>query len=254
MSEAPIDDLAPSLSATPFVDADAPNVQAFARARAGDTGDLRERVLRLYYAVRDEIRYDPYSAATDVETLRASATLVAGRAWCVPKAVLLAAACRAIGVPARLGFADVRNHLSTARMRAAMQTEVFYWHGYTSILVGDGGRRWVKATPAFNIELCEKFGFLPLDFDGEHDSLYHPFDREGRKHMEYLNDRGEFDDVPLDAMQATFAERYPSMQLDRPEAAKGFGPDADFDRDVELETARGEAGSVRAPHRVKSEA
>jgi transglutaminase-like putative cysteine protease len=231
------DDLDAALAATPFVDLDAPSVRDFALRHAGPSGDMRERVLRLYYAVRDEIRYDPYAAGTTVETLRASATIAAGRAWCVPKAILLAAVCRAIGVPARLGFADVQNHLSTARMRAAMQTEVFYWHGYTSILVGDGGRRWVKATPAFNIELCEKFGFLPLDFDGEQDSLYHPFDREGRKHMEYLNDRGEFDDVPLDAMRATFAEKYPGMQFDGAQKAEGFGADADFDHDVEIETA-----------------
>jgi transglutaminase-like putative cysteine protease len=232
-------DLDTALAATPYVDWNTPSVHSFALEHAGSSGEARERVLRLYYAVRDGIRYDPYAAGTTVETLRASATIAAGRAWCVPKAILLAAVCRAIGVPARLGFADVQNHLSTARMRAAMQTEVFYWHGYTSILIGDGGRRWVKATPAFNIELCEKFGFLPLDFDGEQDSLYHPFDREGRKHMEYLNDRGEFDDVPLDAMRATFAEKYPGIQFDAARQAEGFGADADFDRDVEVETAGG---------------
>jgi transglutaminase-like putative cysteine protease len=228
---------APQLAATPCIDADEPSVRAFASSRAGDAGDARQRAIRLYYAVRDEIRYDPYTAATTVEGLRASVTLAAGRAWCVPKAVLLAAACRAIGIPARLGFADVRNHLSTARMRETMKTEVFYWHGYTSILVGEGGKRWVKATPAFNIELCEKFGFLPLEFDGENDSLYHAFDREGRKHMEYLNERGDYDDVPLDEMRATFAERYPFMGDAPARSRTGFGAEADFDRDVALETA-----------------
>lgn len=231
--------LRPELAPTPIVDADHPAVQAFARSRAGEGGSQRERAVRLYYAVRDEIRYDPYDAGVTVETLRASATLEAGRGWCVSKAVLLAAACRALGIPARLGFADVRNHLSTARMREHMQTAVFYWHGYTSIAPGgsrpDADPRWVKATPAFNIELCEKFGFLPLEFDGENDSLYHPFDREGRKHMEYLNDRGEFDDVPLEAMRATFAEHYPSMRFGDTRTA-GFGDDADFDRDVDRET------------------
>ena len=225
---------AETLSATPIIDAGHPAVQLFAKARSAGESSHRDRAVRLYYAVRDEIRYDPYGAAVDVDTLRASATLESGRGWCVAKAVLLAAACRAIGIPARLGFADVRNHLSTARMREHMQTEIFYWHGYTSMPVGDDGR-WIKATPAFNIELCEKFGFLPLDFDGRTDSLYHPFDREGRRHMEYVNDRGEFADVPLDAIRATFVEKYPSALL---ESAKGgFGEGADFDRDVEAETS-----------------
>jgi len=226
------------LAPTPIVDSDHPAVRDFAEARAAGASSSKQRAIRLYYAVRDEIRYDPYTAAVEAETLRASATLACGRGWCVSKAVLLAAACRALGIPARLGFADVRNHLSTARMREHMQTEIFYWHGYTSIRSGDGGR-WVKATPAFNIELCDKFGFLPLEFDGETDSLYQPIDREGRRHMEYVNERGEFTDVPLEAMLATFAEKYPFMNAgpDEVEGGNAFGGDADFDRDVAAETS-----------------
>lgn len=226
------DELAP----TAVVDSDHPAVREFAASRAGAASSAKETAVRLYYAVRDEIRYDPYGAAVEIDSLRASATLALGRGWCVSKSVLLAAACRAMGVPARLGFADVRNHLSTARMREHMQTEIFYWHGYTSILLGDAPR-WIKATPAFNIELCEKFEFLPLDFDGESDSLYHPFDRAGRQHMEYVNDRGEFNDVPLDAISATFTVEYPFTSFEGGEADTRFGADADFDEDVAAETA-----------------
>jgi transglutaminase-like putative cysteine protease len=225
------DELAP----TSIIDSDHPDVRDFAEARAAGASSAKQRAVRLYYAVRDEIRYDPYTAEVGVETLRASATLASGRGWCVSKAVLLAAACRALGIPSRLGFADVRNHLSTARMREHMQTEIFYWHGYTTLLLGDDAR-WVKATPAFNIELCDKFGFLPLDFDGENDSLYQPFDREGRQHMEYVNERGEFTDVPLDEMLATFAEKYPFLNSDGDADGGAFGAEADFERDVEAET------------------
>ena len=140
--------------------------------------------------------------------MSASRVLETGHGWCVTKAVLLAAACRALGIPARVGFADVRNHLSTARLRETMKTDVFYWHGYTSIRL-DG--QWVKATPAFNIELCERFGLLPLEFDGCADSIYHPFDRAGNRHMEYLSMRGEFDDVPLASMVTTFRQHYSQM-------------------------------------------
>jgi transglutaminase-like putative cysteine protease len=231
--------LSPSvLAPTATVESEHPVVREFAVSRTTGVTSDRERALRLYYAVRDEIRYDPYGASVTVEALRASTTLAEARGWCVSKAVLLAAACRSVGIPARLGFADVRNHLSTARMREQMQTEIFYWHGYTSIWLEDrrGEARWVKATPAFNIELCEKFGFLPLEFDGESDSLYHPFDREGRRHMEYLNERGEFDDLPLEEILATFSQHYAFLNSD-PDGRGGFGPDADFERDVEEETA-----------------
>ena len=130
-------DIKPYLQATPVIEADDPAVAAFAGKSAGDATDPKTRVVRLYYAVRDGIRYDPYSIDLSVDGLRAGTTLATRRGWCVAKAILLAACCRALGIPARLGFADVRNHLSTARMREMMKTNVFYWHGYTSIFINN---------------------------------------------------------------------------------------------------------------------
>src|SRR3546814_6199153 len=94
----------------------------------------------------------------------ASVVISRGYVFCVNKAILLAALARAEGIPARLGLADVKNHLATARLRAHMGTDVFFYHGFAELWL-DG--KWVKATPAFNIELCEKFRVLPLEFDGE---------------------------------------------------------------------------------------
>ena len=213
-----------ALDPTPYIDSDHPSVIDFATRHAEGAETDVERAVKLYYAVRDGIRYDPYSLTLTVPGLRASTTIESKRGWCVPKAILLAACCRAEGIPARLGFADVRNHLSTERLRQHLGTDVFYYHGYTAIHL-DG--QWVKATPAFNIELCEKFRIKPLDFDGTEDSIYHPFDLEGRKHMEYLRFHGEFDDLPFDQMVACFVERYgPSTE----------SPKGDFDQEVEEET------------------
>jgi transglutaminase-like putative cysteine protease len=197
----------PTRSPSPFIDSDHPDVQAFAQRHARG-GNAREQAVALYQAVRDQLRYDPYRIDLSDHGMKASTPLAQGSGWCVPKAVVLAATARAAGIPARLGFADVRNHLSTRRLRETMQTDVFAWHGYTELWL-DGA--WRKATPAFNIELCEKFGLLPLEFDGVHDSLYHPFDRAGNQHMEYVNERGPFDDLPLAQIKATFAELYPGL-------------------------------------------
>jgi len=207
------------------IDSDHAAVSAFAREKTGNAQDVAQKAIRLYYAVRDGIRYDPYAIDLTVEGLKASHTLSAGRAWCVPKAILLAACCRAMGIPARLGFADVRNHLSTARMREAMKTDVFYWHGYTAIYL-DGV--WVKATPAFNIELCERFRIRPLEFDGRSDAIYHPADLNGNRHMEYLRYRGEFTDVPIDQIIESLQREYGSTT---------YWHSADFDHDAALETA-----------------
>ena len=215
-----------TLQPTALLDSDHPAVAAFA-ARHGGGADDRQRAVALYYAVRDGFRYDPYRIDLSPAGMRASTVLARGFGWCVPKATLLAAACRAIGIPARVGFADVRNHLSTARMREVMQTDVFYWHGYAVLLL-DGA--WRKATPAFNRELCERFDLLPLEFDGRGDSLYHPFDRQGHRHMEYLADHGAFDDVPLARMTEDFARLYPRWAPRHAEVAA-----ADFAGDVEGE-------------------
>lgn len=193
------------LASTLLVDSEHPAVRAFAAEHAKGEG-ARDKAVSLYYAVRDGFRYDPYRLDLSDDGMRASAVLSLGYGWCVTKAALLAAAARASGIPARLGFADVRNHLSTQRMRDTMTTDVFVWHGYTELWL-DGA--WRKATPAFNIELCDRFGLLPLDFDGVADSIYHPFDRTGQRHMEYLRERGSFTDVPLARMLDDFRAIYP---------------------------------------------
>ena len=141
-SESGSTELAPFLESGPIVDSADPCVREYSAARVAGPADPVDRAVALYYAVRDEIRYDPYSLDLSPEGLAASTTLETRRGWCVAKAILLAACCRSVGIPARLGFADVRNHLSTERMRQSMKTDVFYWHGYTSIFL-DG--RWVKA-------------------------------------------------------------------------------------------------------------
>jgi transglutaminase-like putative cysteine protease len=217
-------DVSEYLRPTPTVDSDHPDVVRWAAEKAGSSSDEAERAVNLFYAVRDGFLYDPYRVELTVEGVRASTTLARERGWCVPKAALLAAVCRAQGIAARLGYADVRNHLSTERMRRYMKTDIFYWHGYVSILLGG---RWLKVTPAFNIELCEKFGLKPLEFDGKSDALFHPFDLTGNRHMDYLNDRGEYADVPVAEIAETFREKY---------SADVNWDDIDFDRDVERET------------------
>ena len=196
---------ASTLAPTQQVDSDHPAVREFAHTCARGATE-RERAVALYYAVRDKVRYDPYRVDLSPLGMRASTALISGIGWCIPKAALLAAVYRASGIPARLGYADVCNHLSTARMRDTMRSDLYIWHGYTDVWL-DGA--WRKATPAFNIELCNRFGLLPLEFDGVNDSIYHPYDRAGNRHMEYVNQRGAFDEMPLARIVADFEVAYP---------------------------------------------
>ncbi len=189
-----------------YIDAEHPDVIAFAAKHAGT--DDRETASKLYAAVRDGIRYQPYVDMADEETFRASSVLAAGYGYCVGKASLYAAACRARGVPARVGFADVTNHLTTPKLTERMGTDLFAWHGFAEVFV-DGA--WRKATPTFNATLCEKIGVAPLDFDGHNDALLHEFDGSGRAYMRYETIHGTFHDVPVPFLQREMARLYPAM-------------------------------------------
>jgi len=193
------------LQATPFLDFDHPKVKAFAKENIRGISDPQEKAVKLFYAVRDSIRYNPYHIDLTVEGMRASTTLEKGFSWCVGKAVLLSAVYRAAGIPARLGFADVRNHQSPKMVTKVLRTNVYFWHGF-SLLYLNG--KWIKATPAFDLKLCENHGIVPVEFDGVHDAVFHFHDRYGKPHMEYLNDRGVFDDLPLQQIYETYQMKY----------------------------------------------
>lgn len=214
-----------------LIDSNDPTIVAYAE-RIAASGSERERALRLYYAVRDEIRYDPYRTPRSRAEYRASATLAAGYGYCVTKAALFAAVCRALGIAARVGYADVRNHLTTKRLTEVMGTDVFYYHGYTDVWL-DG--RWIKATPAFNRELTERFGLKPLDWNGVDDSIYHPFDLSGRRHMEYIAYRGVFADIPFDEIQGSFHQYYPKIAA----ALANMELSGDFSAEAESEAKAG---------------
>ena len=205
---APVDDA--DLRATSFLDHGEPAVTRF---MAGlPDGSPREQAVWLYYAVRDRIRYEVYDADLSREGLRAARVAVTGAGMCLHKSVLYAACLRAAGVPSRLVLTDVRNHLTSPRLREHLGGDVFHQHCLTSVRL-DG--RWVYATPVFNRTLCRLYGIDPLEFDGRADSVHHPHDRAGRRHMEFLRVHGEFTDLPYEFVVADLRAAHPALFRDR---------------------------------------
>ena len=199
----------PFLAPARFIDSDSIGVRAFAQSVVNGVADPRNKAIALYLAVRERVLYDPYVDLTSPTSYRASDILALGRGYCVGKASLLVACTRAVGVPARVGYADVRNHMTSPRLLELIKTDVFRWHSYADIFV-EG--RWVKATPAFNAALCDRLGVTVLEFDGHADSLFQELDRSGqRRHMEYLCDRGTYADVPFETIVSDFREQYPAL-------------------------------------------
>ena len=208
------------LQSTRFLDSDSDAVRSFAQRVAGaETSDLG-RAVRLFYAVRDGIRYDPFAMRLDPAIYVASHVLAAKSAYCIPKAILLAAAARALGIPAAIGLSDVVNHLTTEKLKALMGgTTYFMHHGY-AVLYLEG--QWVKAAPAFNIELCTRFGVLPTEFDGRSDAIFQPYDALDRRHMEYVKDHGIWSEFPYEKVAADFREFYPLSAFAESEPGEKF--------------------------------
>jgi transglutaminase-like putative cysteine protease len=197
------------LRPTEFLDYTHPVVREFVASVLPDptAGTATERACALYYAVRDKIQYEVYDADLSRQGLRASSIIHRGKGFCLHKSIVYAAVARAVGVPSRLLYGDVRNHLASPRLIELVGGDVFL-HGLNRVYL-DG--KWVKATPVFSKLLCRLYKMTPLDFDGKNDSLYHPYDDNGRRHMEFLRFRGEFDDLPYAALVNTMRTAHPRL-------------------------------------------
>ncbi len=194
------------ITSTRFFDFEEEQIQTFIGAVNAQSRETR--MLDLYLHVRDEIKYDPFAISFDEDDLKASKVIEQGYGHCVHKAVLLITVARAIGVPARLGLAKVRNHMGTSRLEKILRTNVLNPHGYVELFLHD---KWVKCTPAFNQQLCERLGVQPLEFDGHHDSVFQQFDREDYGFMEYVEDHGQFADVPVAFLREQMQMDYPHL-------------------------------------------
>ena len=200
-----MESLAQYLEPTEIIDSTHPEIRAFAGKKLAGTKDPIDKAVRLYYAVRDDIWYDPYYPFYLPKHYRASNVLKARRGFCIPKLSLLCAAARASGIPARAGFADVRNHLATRQLLEFMGSDIFVFHGFAELFL-EG--KWVKATPAFNKELCERHGVEPLEFNGREDSIFQPYGAGNRRFMDYLKFHGTFPDIPVKEIVDAFEKTY----------------------------------------------
>jgi len=193
------------LTPTEIIDSHHQTVQDYAeRIIHGDEEPI-EKAVKLYHAVRDGILYDPYSPFYLPEHYRASYVLKRGRSFCVPKASLLCALGRACGIPSRVGFADVRNHLATKQLIQFLGSDLFVYHGFVEFYL-EG--KWVKATPAFNSELCKRHKVPPLEFSGREDSLFQAYNLESQKFMEYVQFHGVYGDIPVPLILKAWEEAY----------------------------------------------
>jgi transglutaminase-like putative cysteine protease len=198
------------LKPTFVIDCDSKTVKEKAALLTERYNFRKEKAKEMFYFVRDEIKYNPYLPFNSFarSDYRASKTLQRGEGYCIQKAVVLTALARAVGIPARLGFADIRNHLVPEKLREMVGTNVFVYHGYSEFWLNN---KWVKATPAFNIEMCNKFDIKPVEFDGVTDAVFHERNKKGELHIEYIKYHGTFADLPFREIMQAFTDQYLSQ-------------------------------------------
>ena len=188
-----------------YTDSDHPAIIAYTHRITDGYDGLTAKLQALFVAVRDGFHYNPYKVILKPFALKASYLLTKNYGYCIEKSNLLAACARVLGVPSRLGFANVRNHLATNRLEEYLKTDLLVFHGYTELFLND---KWVQVTPVFDQAICDKLGVSPLEFDGENDCIFQQSDKKGNPFMEYVEHHGTFDDVPLAAFIAEMRKHY----------------------------------------------
>ena len=181
------------LKPTSIIDSDSQPLRQKATELTSGESDPVEKAKRLFYFVRDQIKYTMYVDIEHAENYRASHILQVGEGYCVMKAVLLVALARAAGIPARLAFADLINYMIPRKYIEMQGNNRVIYHGFAEIHLNG---KWVKLTPSFDIDMCRKYGILPTDFDGETDALLQPVDQRGNRHIEYIEFHGSYQDLP----------------------------------------------------------
>ena len=193
------------LKPTFVIDSDSKVIKEKATMLTEKYNSQKEKAKELFYFVRDKIVYIPFPDSFLIEEYRASKTLQRRKGYCTQKAVLLTALARAVGIPARLGFADIINHLIPKKLLEMMGTNKFVYHGYSELWLDN---KWVEATPAFDIEMCSKFDIKPVEFDGVTDAIFHERDKKGELHIEYIKYHGKYADLPYEKMMQAWKDEY----------------------------------------------
>lgn len=207
-----------SLFATEFLDSDTAIVRDFTAQIVGSERDPVKQAIKLFYAVRDGIQYDVYSIDLSRAGMKASSIIRKGVGFCIHKSIVFAAAARYLGIPSRLAFTDVRNHISTASLRKLVGGDVFHYHAYAEIYLNG---RWVKSTPVFSRKLCHLFGVDPLEFDGTTDAALQPYDKKGNRYMEFIHHHGTFEDFPYEQCVAHLLLHHPRLFRDGCQTVRG---------------------------------
>ena len=183
------------LQATPTIETDHKKIRDAARIVTRGCSNNEEKAVKLFYFVRDNIKYNVYMISVFIDDFKASRILEWGKGYCVQKAVLLAALGRAAGIPSRLAFAKIKNYKVPERVHEVLGTTIFPRHGYNQFFLNG---RWISATASFDRATCVKNRLPTVEFNGREDALLPEKTLLGEPYIEYLKKFAPNEDLPFD--------------------------------------------------------
>ena len=192
------------------IDSDAKNVREKAARLTACLNGARDKARKLFDYVRDEIRYNFAPAVYERSHFKASHALELGNGFCMQKAALYAALCRAAGIPARIGFQHLVDYKIVGPFYDMLGGNELDNHGMNAIYL-DG--RWIAVDATLDRALCERKNYRLVEFDGRHDALLPKTDRDGKLHFTLEKQKGFYNDTPQFAMR-TFLYWVKNMPYD----------------------------------------
>lgn len=193
------------LSPAPGITSDDSYVLELAQTLTEGTQNDRERVVRLFEFVRDHIRYNLNAPFHKLAHYEAQNTLRRKEGFCIQKSSLLVTLARSIGIPSRLVFADIRNHLLPDHLIQFMGTDIVTYHCYVEWFLKDD---WIKVAPSFDEKTCRENGFRLVIFDGYHDAVLPSEDLYGQPHITYLKQHGVYNGIPIEEILEAWKRFY----------------------------------------------
>ena len=203
----PNDCLAPAET----IDSDAPEIVSAVESL--DLGDASpaERAVAIFNHVRDSIEYE-FAIRNTPREYKASFTIQDGRGFCVRKAIVVAAMCRAAGIPSVIILSNMRDKSLSPRIIDMLGTDVMHNHGLAGVFL-DG--QWLKLDASLSPELVAKKRYRLVEFDGKSDALQSDTTLTGSPHMEYVAYHGTYTDLPYKQMMRGFDEGYANADKDQ---------------------------------------
>jgi len=195
---------------TRFFNSGHPSIVEYVDGLGLDGRGPEEKAAVLFGLVRDEINYE-FEVKVSEELYVASTVLARAGGFCVQKASLFCALCRAAGIPAGIVLSDLKDHILHERKVKEIGTNVMYYHGLNALHIGG---KWIYADASLTSDILDRRGCGIPEFDADKGCLIPEKSAGGEPNCEYVRFHGLFAELPFKRLLKGFREHYKHLSDD----------------------------------------